>query len=221
MPRINCDLCPTTKISYGKRHVIQKQRLKIMFRSGVALLILVGWSATARSQWTALTNAPPAFLDTAFCSLMERSCVISMEQQLAPAETRSVRQLPKWIVGRAGIYVANMPNGNDPSFGCMNCSYTPTYFASVCTAATAEWSSSAANTIASFCPSPPNYAVWTNIGFLYHPVTNSWSSQLTEPFGGGCVGDSSSTILANGTMLLADGVDCTTFATSRHSIPQR
>ena len=55
-----------------------------------------------------------------------------------------------------------------------------------------------------------NNPVWTNIGFMYDPVANTWSNQLTVPFGGGCVGDASSIVLENGTMILADGTDCTT-----------
>jgi uncharacterized repeat protein (TIGR01451 family) len=191
---------------------MQKQRLKIVLRSGVALLILVGWSATARSQWTALTNAPPAFLDT--CLLLTDGTVMCHQygsnswHRLKPDQFGSY-QNGSWDV--AGFTVANMPNGNDPSFGCANCTYAPTYFASA-VLSDARVVVIGGEYVAGFCPNPPNNcAVWTDIGFMYDPVTDSWSSQLTEPFGGGCVGDSSSTILANGTMLLADGVDCTTF----------
>ena len=56
------------------------------------------------------------------------------------------------------------------------------------------------------------HKVWTNIGFMYDPVTNTWSGQITVPgtwccAGGGHhsggIGDAQSTILTNGTMLLA------------------
>jgi len=116
---------------HGKRKVMQKLRLKIILRSGVALLILVGWSATVRSQWTALTNAPPAFLDT--CILLTDGTVMCHQygsnswHRLKPDQFGSY-QNGSWNV--AGFTVANMPNGNDPSFGCANCTYAPTYFAS-------------------------------------------------------------------------------------------
>jgi hypothetical protein len=42
------------------------------------------------------------------------------------------------------------------------------------------------------------------MGFMYDPVANSWSAQLTEPFGVGSVGDSQSVVLADGTMLIAN-----------------
>jgi hypothetical protein len=39
---------------------------------------------------------------------------------------------------------------------------------------------------------------------MYDPMSNSWSEQISEPFGSGNIGDAQSTILPNGTMLLAD-----------------
>src|SRR4029079_13492860 len=47
-------------------------------------------------------------------------------------------------------------------------------------------------------------AVWTNVGFLYDPVSNSWSEQVTEPFGGGRIGDAMGIVLADGTFILSD-----------------
>ncbi len=45
--------------------------------------------------------------------------------------------------------------------------------------------------------------VETNIGFLYDPVTNTWSSQLASAFDSGTVGDTMSTVLQNGTMIVS------------------
>ena len=47
-------------------------------------------------------------------------------------------------------------------------------------------------------------AVWTNIGFIYDPVSNSWSSQLIEAFGSGRIGDAMGTVLADGRFVLSD-----------------
>ncbi|MEP6652477.1 MAG: kelch repeat-containing protein [Myxococcales bacterium] len=44
----------------------------------------------------------------------------------------------------------------------------------------------------------------TNIGFLYDPVTNTWSAQLTEVFGSGNVGDTMSNILADKRLLVSN-----------------
>ena len=68
-----------------------------------------------------------------------------------------------------------------------------------------EWLSSAANTTIWLC-------VETNIGFMYDPVANTWSAQITVPGtwccagggGTGAIGDAQSTILTNGTMLVAN-----------------
>ena len=46
--------------------------------------------------------------------------------------------------------------------------------------------------------------VETNIGFVYDPTTNSWSTQLTEAFGGGNVGDSMGIVLQDGTFVLSN-----------------
>ena len=102
-----------------------------------------------------------------------------------------------------GFTVADMPNGNDPTIGCVNCPYQPLYFASAVLPMD-EWLSSAANTTIWS-------SLWTNIGFMYDPVTNTWSAQITVPgtwccaggAGTGAIGDAQSTILTNGTMLVA------------------
>jgi hypothetical protein len=191
---------------------VQEDRHNSTLRLGVALIVLVGWSSFASAQWTGLANAFPGFAST--CLLLTDGTVMCHEygtnrwHRLKP-DINGSYQNGSWDV--PGFTVADMPNGNDASFGCVNCTYAPTYFASA-VLSDGRVVVIGGEYVAGFCPNPPNNcAVWTDIGFMYDPVTDSWSSQLTEPFGGGCIGDSSSTILANGTMLLADGVDCTTF----------
>src|SRR5262249_20835794 len=48
-----------------------------------------------------------------------------------------------------------------------------------------------------------NGQFWTNIGFLYDAVADTWSSQLLVPFPTGSVGDIQTVVLDNGTMLIA------------------
>jgi hypothetical protein len=177
---------------------MQKHCLKNMLRSGVALIVLVGWSSIASAQWTPLANAfPSGFAST--CLQLTDGTVMCHEyntnrwHRLKP-DINGSYQNGSWDV--PGFTVADMPNGNDPSFGCVNCPYTPLYFASAVlpdgrvVVIGGEYNGGG--------------AVWTDIGFMYDPVTNSWSAQISEPFGGGKVGDTQSTILTNGTMLIAN-----------------
>jgi hypothetical protein len=88
-----------------------------------------------------------------------------------------------------------MPNGTDTSGSCAPCVYAPLYYASAVlpdgrvVVVGGEYNS--------------NRPVWTNIGFLYNPVTDTWSSQLVVPFPTGSVGDIQTVVLDNGTMLIA------------------
>jgi hypothetical protein len=177
---------------------MQKQCLKNMLSFGVALIVLVGWSSIASAQWTPLANAfPSGFADT--CVLLTDGTVMCHEynanrwHRLKP-DINGSYQNGSWDV--PGFTIADMPNGNDPSFGCVNCPYQPLYFASaVLPDGRVVVIGGEYNDLV---------PVWTDIGFMYDPVTNSWSAQISEPFGGGHVGDAQSTILTNGTMLLAN-----------------
>jgi len=148
------------------------------------------------STWTPLTNAPPGFLDT--CLLLTDASVM--------CHRYNTNQWHRLTPDAFGSYangtwdtpsIANMPNGNDPSFGCTGCTYAPLYFSS------AVLPDGRVVVIGGeYISGNP---VWSNIGFLYDPVTNTWSSQLNEAFGGGNVGDASGIVLANGSFMLAQG----------------
>jgi uncharacterized repeat protein (TIGR01451 family) len=194
----------------NSQHVhMKKHSLKNRLRSGVALIVLVGWSSIASAQWTPLANAfPSGFAST--CVLLTDGTVMCQEyntnrwHRLKP-DINGSYQNGSWDV--PGFTVAPMPNGNDPTIGCVNCPYTPLYFAS------AVLPDGRVVVIGGEYNGGP--FVWTNIGFMYDPVTNSWSSQLTVPawcctcnppqcnYPTGGIGDAQSTILPNGTMLLA------------------
>ena len=111
---------------------MQKHCLKNMLTSGVALIVLVGWSSIASAQWTLLANAfPSGFAST--CLLLTDGTVICHEyntnrwHRLKP-DINGSYQNGSWDV--PGFTVADMPNGNDPTIGCVNCPYQPLYFAS-------------------------------------------------------------------------------------------
>jgi hypothetical protein len=169
--------------------------LKMASRFAIALLIVLGSAAAVHAQpaWTGFTNPPGAVLDT--CLLLTDGTVMCHVYN-----TNRWRRLSPDINGSyaKGTWseLASMPNGNDARFGCAGCIYAPLYFASAVLAdgrvvvIGGEYNS--------LVP------VWTNIGFLYDPVTNAWSAQLNEAFGSGAIGDAQSVVLSDGTMLLAN-----------------
>ena len=185
---------------------MQKRCLKNVSSSAVALIVLVGWSSIASAQWTPLANAfPSGFAEG--CLLLTDGTVMCHEygtnrwHRLKP-DINGSYQNGSWDV--PGFTIAAMPNGNDPTIGCVNCPYTPLYFASAVlpdgrvVVIGGEYNGGA--------------PVWTNIGFMYDPVANTWSAQITVPGtwccagggGTGAIGDAESTILTNGTMLVAN-----------------
>ena len=177
-----------------------------MSSSGVALIVLVGWSSIASAQWTPLANAfPSGFAET--CLLLTDGTVMCHEyntnrwHRLKP-DINGSYQNGSWDV--PGFTVANMPNGNDPTIGCVNCPYQPLYFASAVLPD---------GRVVVIGGEYNNLVVReTNIGFMYDPVANTWSAQITVPAtwccagggGTGAIGDAQSTILTNGTMLVAN-----------------
>jgi hypothetical protein len=185
-----------------KRHF-----LKNMLSSGVALIILVGWSSVASAQWTPLAHGfPSGFAEVSL--LLTDGTVMCHEyssnrwHRLKP-DINGSYQNGSWDV--PGFTVADMPNANDPTIGCVNCRYQPLDFASAVlpdgrvVVIGGEYNN--------------GNKKWTNIGFMYDPVTNTWSGQITVPSTWCCtngrgthtggIGDAQSTILTNGTMLLA------------------
>jgi len=176
-------------------------RTRIAWVAGVAAAVILGWRTEARAQWTALTNAPPGFLDP--CLLLTDGSVMCHEyntnrwHRLSPDVNGSYAN-GTWN----STPIVAMPNGNDPSFGCVNCTYQPLFF---CSSVLAD------GRVVVIGGEYVNLtAVWTNIGFIYNPVGDpatgqgTWSAQLTEAFGGGRIGDSMCIVLENGTHVLSD-----------------
>lgn len=183
--------------------------LRMASRLGLVLGVLLAWSSVATAQWTGLTNAFPSG-HAEHCLLLTNGDVMCHEyntnrwHRLTP-DINGSYQNGTWDA--PGHTVANMPTGIDASVpacvGPGGCAYRPLFFASAVLAdgrvviIGGEYIALA--------------AVWSNIGFLYDPVANTWSSQITIPgtwccsngAGSGGIGDAQSVVLQNGTMLLA------------------
>jgi len=194
------------------------QWTKILSKLVLFHVILVGWAGVNQAQWTGLTNPFPSGF-AQHCLLLTDGTVMCHESgtnrwhRLKP-DINGSYQNGSWDV--PGFTVANMPNGTDTTTlggGCAPCVYAPLFFASaVLPDGRVVVIGGEYNT---------NGQTWTNIGFLYDPVTNTWSSQLTVPatftgtngLGTEGIGDAQSIILPNGTMLLAttSGTDIASF----------
>jgi hypothetical protein len=159
-----------------------------------ALVVLMGPFSAAQAQWTAVTP-PGDFLDN--CLLLTDGTVMCHVYN-----SNRWRRLTPDINGsyQNGTWsnLANMPDGTDATAACTpSCVYRPLYFASVVlpdgrvVVVGGEYNNLA--------------ATWTNIGFLYDPVLDTWSPQLTVPFPQGQVGDAQATVMENGVLMLAAG----------------
>ncbi len=193
------------------------QRLRIASRLVLAMIVLLGWSSVADAQWTGLAHAFPSGF-TEHCLLLTDGTLMCHEyntnrwHRLKP-DINGSYQNGSWDV--PGFTIADMPNGTDPAVpACAGgCVYRPLFYASAVLAD---------GRVVVIGGEYINLsAVWSNIGFLYDPVANTWSAQLTVPpgfvgsngAGTGGIGDAQSIVLPNGTMLLATtaGTDIASF----------
>ena len=91
----------------NSQHVhMKKHCLKNRLRSGVALIVLVGWSSIASAQWTPLANAFPSGFAYSLPSPHRWHGDVSRVQHepVASAEAGHQWQLSKWLVGCPGLY---------------------------------------------------------------------------------------------------------------------
>jgi hypothetical protein len=147
-------------------------------------------SALTSGSWATLTHPAPGNLTV--CLLLTNGDVMCHEY-----DTNKWHRLRPDSAGKykTGTWdnppIPPMPNGNDNSFGCSNCTYAPRFFSSAVlkdgrvVVMGGEYVSGA--------------QVWTNIGFIYNPLTDTWSSQLTSAFAGHNVGDTMGLNFPNGT----------------------
>jgi hypothetical protein len=171
-------------------------RLTRLFAAGLALSALLTFSALAGAQtWTTLTNAPPAALGTAL--LLTDGTVMVQGMATSGYGTGNWYRLTPSSTGSysAGTWttLASMPSG-----------YSPLYYASAVlpdgrlVVVGGEYNNGA--------------EAETNLGAIYNPATNSWSS-ITPPSGWTHIGDAASVVLANGTFMIGNcgvaGTECT------------
>lgn len=164
--------------------------------SGLGLLVLLVASANSDAQtWTNLTNAPPAPLGTAL--LLTDGTVMAQGMQTNGYATGNWYRLTPSSTGSyiAGTWstLASMPSG-----------YSPLYYASAVlpdgrlVAVGGEYNNGA--------------EAETNLGAIYNPATNAWTS-ITPPSGWTHIGDAASVVLPNGTFMIGNcgvaGTECT------------
>jgi len=167
-----------------------------LFAAGLALSALIIFSALAGAQtWTTLTNAPPAPLGTAM--LLTDGTVMAQGMATNGFATGNWYRLTPSATGSyvSGTWttLASMPSG-----------YSPLYYGSAVLAdgrvvvVGGEYNNGA--------------EAETNLGAIYNPATNSWSS-ITPPSGWTHIGDAASVVLANGTFMIGNcgvaGTECT------------
>ena len=151
------------------------------------------FAPAAHSPWKALRNAPPFIPGTML--LASDGTVLVHEEPETGGTTAWYRLTPDSKGDYAdGTWskIASMPKG-----------YAPLYFASAILpdgqmiVEGGEYNGS----------SPEG--VWTNMGAIYNPVTNSWRS-VAPPPGWENIGDAQSDVLANGTFMLSQACqNCT------------
>ncbi|MEO8084728.1 MAG: hypothetical protein ABI780_12970, partial [Ardenticatenales bacterium] len=159
-----------------------------------ALSALRATHVAAVPGWTALANPPNAFLDN--CNLLTDGRVMCHVSETNRWRVLKPDDFGSYVNG-SWSFSADMPPGNDASFGCVNCTYAPKYFDNALLAdgrlvvIGGEYNGSSSTNI------------WTNIGFMYDPSVNMWSSQLSESLAGGNnFGDAASVVLADGRMIV-------------------
>src|SRR5262245_12976684 len=183
---------------------------KIVSRLGIALLVVLAWSPFVSAQsWVALTNGDPFPGNASTCLLLTDGTVMCQEEGNNVWHRLVPDAFGSYVNGTwdpPGFVIPAMPNGTDTSnvagTTCAPCVYGPTYYASAVlpdgrvVIFGGEYNTNSSAT-------SPSSAVWTNIGFLYDPVANAWSAQLSETFGTGNIGDAQSIVLPDGRMLVA------------------
>lgn len=163
---------------------------------GAGLLMAMGPVGTAGAAFTPLTNAPPTFLNS--CVLLTDGSVMCQGFFSNTWHRLTPDAFGSYVNGTWDAKpIAPMPNGTDTRIGCNPCTYAPLFFASQVLA------DGRVVVVGGEDLSGFPQGVDTNIGFMYDPVANTWSGQLTEAFGSGNVGDTMSTVLPNGTMLVS------------------
>jgi hypothetical protein len=162
----------------------------------LALFSLTILSEAAGAQtWTTLANTPPAPLGTALL-LTDGTVMVQGMATSGYATGNWYRLTPN----STGSYV----NGTWSTLASMPSGYSPLYYAS------AVLPDGRVATVGGEYNN--NSEQETNLGAIYNPATNSWTS-ISPPSGWTHIGDAASVVLPNGTFMIGNcgvaGTECT------------
>jgi hypothetical protein len=153
-------------------------------------IVMVVGGAAGTSTWQPLRASMPAYPLSPL--LLTDGSVMVVSEAITSSTTWTV-QAWRLTPDAFGSYV----NGTWTYLSAFPSGYAPLYFASAVLAdgrvviAGGEYNGSS------------NHAVWTNLGYVYNSATNSYVS-LAPPSGWAVIGDSPSTVLPDGRLLLGD-----------------
>ena len=169
--------------------------MKVFRTLGIVALALLVCAGIAIAQepftagtWTATKKAPPA--GVAHAMLLTDGSVIALN-----SACNTTGNWYRLVPDKTGSYI----NGTWVSGGTLPAGYNPLYYASSVLPN--------GNLVVMGGEYLACSAVWTTLGAMYNPHSNTWTS-LAAPSGWGSVGDAQSIILPNGRMMLANC--CTT-----------
>jgi hypothetical protein len=166
--------------------------MKVFRTLGIALVAVLAWTSVASSQepftagtWTKVTTAPAS--PVAHMLLLTDGSVLVNSFFFSNHTDKWYRLVPdstgSYIKGK-WVGASTLPSG-----------YNPLYFASAVLPS--------GNVFVMGGEYNNGSAVWTTLGAMYHPKTNSWSS-ITSPPGWTTVGDAQSVVLPSGKLMLAN-----------------
>jgi hypothetical protein len=159
------------------------------------LALLISPTFAGAQTWTTLTNTPPAPLGTAL--LLTDGTVMAQGMATSGYATGNWYRLTP---SATGSYV----NGTWTTLATMPSGYSPLYYAS------AVLPDGRLVTVGGEYNN--NAEAETNLGAIYNPATNSWTS-ITPPSGWTHIGDAASVVLPNGTFMIGNcgvaGTECT------------
>ena len=156
--------------------------MRMFLRIGISLTAAWIASSTASAQsWTPLAHQPPF---AAGNPLLLTDGTVIAHNTCAPDWWRLTPDASGSYVNGTWSQIASLPAG-----------YGPLYFAS---GVLPDGRVVVEGGEYNFCT-----PVWSNLGAIYDPVANSWTS-VSPPAGWRTIGDAQSTVLANGTFMLAN-----------------
>jgi hypothetical protein len=157
--------------------------------AGIALSLLLVLASSASAQtWTPLNHQPTVPLGTAL--LLTDGSVMAQQMTGSGFGTGAWWRLSP---DNTGSYV----NGTWSQLASMPSGYAPLYYASAVLPDGRVLVEGGEYNVTS--------QVWTNLGAIYNPASNSWTS-VAPPAGWSSIGDAQSVVLSNGTFMLANAL---------------